>query len=355
MKLFQYSQRPTFIYRSIHLFMAILVTGGAGFIGSHTCVELLEAGKEVIVIDNLCNSKEESLNRVKQLTGKSVKFYKGDLLDEAFIEKVFSENQIDAVIHFAGLKAVGESCQIPITYYHNNLTGTLLLLKVMKAHNCKRFVFSSSATVYGLKAKPPCKETADLAATNPYGNTKLFIEEILTDVWKSDNTWSVILLRYFNPIGAHPSGLIGEDPNGIPNNLLPFVSQVAIGKLKELKIFGNDYDTPDGTGVRDFIHVVDLAKGHLDALKYSMNHTGVEAVNLGTGKGASVLEIVHAYEKACGHKIPYVFTPRREGDIGTLYSDPSKAKQLLGWEAKLNLEQMCADSWNFISKNPNGL
>lgn len=335
--------------------MTILVTGGTGFIGSHTCVELLQAGKEVIVIDNLYNSKEESLNRVKQITGKTCKFYKGDLLDEPFVEKVFSENKIDAVIHFAGLKAVGESCKIPIRYYHNNLTGTLVLLAAMQKHNVKKIVFSSSATVYGLNAHPPCKETDPLAATNPYGSTKLYVEQILEDVWKSDKEWSCILLRYFNPIGAHPSGLIGEDPNGIPNNLLPYVSQVAIGKLPQLSVYGDDYKTHDGTGVRDYIHVVDLAKGHTKAVDYAMGHSGVEAINLGTGKGYSVLDVVHAYEKASGVKLNYKIVPRRPGDIDALYSDPSKAKTLLGWEAELNLDNMCADSWNFIKKNPNGL
>lgn len=335
--------------------MAILVTGGTGFIGSHTCVELLQAGKEVIVIDNLFNSKEEALNRVKQITGKSCKFYKGDLLDEQLVEMIFSENKIDAVIHFAGLKAVGESCKIPIRYYHNNLTGTLVLLQTMQKHNVKRIVFSSSATVYGLNAKPPCKETDPLAATNPYGSTKLYVEEILRDVWKADNEWSAVLLRYFNPIGAHPSGLIGEDPNGIPNNLVPYVSQVAIGKLPQLSIYGDDYKTHDGTGVRDYIHVVDLAKGHVLAVNYALQHTGVEPINLGTGKGYSVLDVVHAYEKACGHKLNYKIVERRPGDIDALYSDPSKAKKLLGWEAHLTVEDMCADSWRFIEKNPNGL
>lgn len=335
--------------------MSILVTGGAGFIGSHTCVELLEAGKDVVVIDNLYNSKQEALNRVKQITDKSVKFYKGDLLDEQFINKVFSENKIDAVIHFAAYKAVGESCKIPLSYYHNNLTGTLLLLKVMSVHNCKRIIFSSSSTVYGMNAQPPCKETDPLAATNPYGCTKLFCEQIITDLWKSDNEWRAIFLRYFNPIGAHPSGLIGEDPNGIPNNLVPYVAQVAIGKLQQIQVFGNDYNTPDGTCIRDYIHVVDIAKGHIKALEYAMSHPGIEAINLGTGKGASVLDIVHSYEKACGHKLNYVFTPRREGDIDEYYSDPSKAKELLGWKACYSVDEMCAHSWNFITKNPNGL
>ncbi|OHT04437.1 UDP-glucose 4-epimerase [Tritrichomonas foetus] len=335
--------------------MAILVTGGAGFIGSHTCVQLIEAGKEIIVLDNFVNSKPEALNRVKQITGKDFKFYQVDLLDRENVEKVFKENKIEAVIHFAGLKAVGESVKIPIRYYHNNITGTLILLEIMAKYNCKRIVFSSSATVYGQNARPPCKETDPLSTTNPYGSTKLFIEQILTDVHTSDPSWSVVLLRYFNPIGAHSSGLIGEDPNGIPNNLAPFVAQVAIGKLKCLKVFGNDYDTPDGTGVRDYIHIVDLARGHLCAVDYAMSHTGVEAVNLGTGKGYSVLDVVHAFEKASGAKVNYEIAPRREGDIATVFSDPSKAKSLFGWEAQLGIDQMCADLWNFISKNPNGL
>lgn len=344
------------LQRTLHfLFMSILVTGGTGYIGSHTCVELLNIGKDVIIVDNLCNSKEDVLQRIKQITGKDVKFYKADLLDKPAIEKIFTENKISAVVHFAGLKAVGESVQIPIRYYHNNITGTLILLEVMKEHGCKKIVFSSSATVYGLNAHPPCKETDPLAATNPYGSSKLFIEQILTDIYKSDNTWSVILLRYFNPIGAHSSGLIGENPNGIPNNLLPYVAQVAIGKLPCLKVFGNDYDTPDGTGVRDYIHVVDLAKGHLCALDYAANHNGVEAVNLGTGHGYSVLEIVKAFEKASGKEVKYEIVGRRDGDIAACYSDPSKAKKIFGWEAKFGIDQMCADTWNFISKNPNGL
>ena len=335
--------------------MVILVTGGAGFIGSHTCVELLNAGKEIVVLDNLCNSKEESLNRVRKITGKDFKFYKADLLDRDAIEKVFTENKITSVIHFAGLKAVGESCQIPIKYYHNNITGTLLLLEVMAKHNCKKIVFSSSATVYGSNAHPPCKETDPLGTTNPYGSTKLFIEQILTDVWKSDNEWSVILLRYFNPIGAHESGLIGEDPNGIPNNLVPFVAQVAIGKLPCLKVFGNDYKTVDGTGVRDYIHVVDLAKGHVCAVDYADTHTGVEAVNLGTGKGYSVLEVVKAFEKASGKTVKYEIVGRRPGDIDAVFSDPSKAKKLFGWEAHFGIDKMCEDTWRFNEMNPKGL
>ena len=335
--------------------MAILVTGGAGYIGSHTCVELLNAGREIVVLDNFCNSKPEALRRIQQITGKQFPFYETDLLDRQGVERVFRENRIDAVIHFAGLKAVGESCQIPLRYYHNNLTGTLVLCQVMEMAGCKRIVFSSSATVYGMHNPVPFKEEMPLSTTNPYGTTKLFIEQILTDLWKADNSWSVALLRYFNPIGAHPSGLLGEDPNGIPNNLLPYIAQVATGKLPQLSVYGNDYDTPDGTGVRDYIHVVDLAVGHLKALDYLEGRTGVEAINLGTGVGYSVLEVLHAFEKACGHPIPYRIAPRRPGDIATSYADPAKAKNLLGWTAQHSLEQMCADSWNFTQHNPNGL
>lgn len=335
--------------------MSILVAGGAGFIGSHTCVELLNAGREIVILDNFYNSKPEALNRIRKITGKDFKFYEVDLLDKEGVDKVFQENNIAAVIHFAGLKAVGESVHIPLKYYHNNLTGTFNLLEVMAAHNCKKIVFSSSATVYGPNAKPPCHETDPLSATNPYGYSKLFIEQILQDLYISDNSWGVVLLRYFNPIGAHESGLIGEDPNGIPNNLLPYVAQVAIGKLPCLNIFGNDYDTPDGTGVRDYIHVVDLARGHICAINYVLEHNTVEAVNLGTGRGISVLEIVHAFEKASGKKVEYKIAPRREGDIATVYSDPSKAKKLLGWQAEYGVERMCQDGWRFISQNPNGL
>lgn len=335
--------------------MAILITGGAGFIGSHTCVELLEAGKEIVVLDNFSNSKPEALKRITKITGKDFKFYEVDLLDRTGVERVFQQNEIEAVIHFAGLKAVGESCQIPLKYYHNNLTGTFILCEVMAAHNCKKIVFSSSATVYGMHNTVPFKEDMPLSATNPYGYTKLFIEQILTDLHTADPEWSVALLRYFNPIGAHKSGLIGEDPNGIPNNLLPYISQVATGKLKELSVYGNDYDTPDGTGVRDYIHVVDLAQGHLAALNYIMDKTGVEAVNLGTGNGSSVLQVLRAFEKACGKTIPYKIAPRRSGDIATCYADTSKAKDLLGWEAKRTMDDMCADGWNFSKNNPNGL
>ena len=336
--------------------MAILVTGGAGYIGSHTCLELLNQGHEVVVFDNLSNSSEESLRRVKKLTGKDIVFYKADMLDRDALEAIFEKEKIDAVIHFAGLKAVGESVQKPLEYYHNNITGTLVLCDVMRAHGVKNIVFSSSATVYGDPAFIPITEECPKGTcTNPYGWTKSMLEQILTDLHTADEEWNVILLRYFNPIGAHQSGLIGEDPNGIPNNLLPYVSQVAIGKLECLSVFGDDYDTVDGTGVRDYIHVVDLALGHLKAIDYSLSHSGVEAINLGTGNGTSVLQIVHAFEKACGHSINYKIAPRRAGDIASCYADASKAKELLGWEATRTIEDMCQSSWNFISKNPNGL
>lgn len=333
----------------------ILVTGGAGFIGSHTSVELLEAGYDIVIVDNFSNSKPEALNRIKKITGKDFKFYEADLLDLEAMNKIFSENKIDAVIHFAGLKAVGESVQKPVEYYHNNITGTLMLIKAMKAANVKKIVFSSSATVYGMYNKAPYVEDMPTSATNPYGYTKVMIEQILKDVYISDNEWSVSLLRYFNPIGAHKSGLIGEDPNGIPNNLLPYIAQVAVGKLERLGVFGDDYDTPDGTGVRDYIHVVDLATGHLAAVKYVLDHTGVEAVNLGTGKGSSVMEVLHSFEKACGKELPYKIMPRRVGDIATCYADTKKAKELFGWEAKYTLDEMTADGWNFTKNNPNGL
>lgn len=333
----------------------ILVTGGAGFIGSHTCVELLDRGDRVIIMDNFCNSKPESLNRIKTISGKDVTFYETDMMDEAGVRKIFQENKIDAVIHFAGLKAVGESVYKPIEYYHNNITGTLVLLKVMREFNCKRMVFSSSATVYGMNNPAPYKEEMPTSATNPYGWTKVMIEQILRDVATADPEWSVVLLRYFNPIGAHKSGLIGEDPNGIPNNLLPYVAQVAIGKLAQLTVHGNDYDTVDGSGVRDYIHVVDLAKGHLCAVDYAMTHTGSEAVNLGTGKGTSVLEVVAAFEKASGREVKYVIGPRRAGDIASCYADTSKAKNMLGWQAQYGIDEMCEDMWRFTEKNPNGL
>ena len=330
--------------------MAILVTGGTGFIGSHTVVELIQAGKEVVIVDNFSNSKPEVLNRIEKITGTRPTFYEADLLDKPAIDQIFDEQKIDAVIHFAGLKAVGESVHKPL-----DITGTLMLCQSMREHGCKRIVFSSSATVYGMNNPVPFKEGMPTSATNPYGYTKVMIEQILSDLHTADPEWSVVLLRYFNPIGAHESGLIGEDPNGIPNNLLPYVSQVAIGKLPQLSVYGDDYDTPDGTGVRDYIHVVDLALGHLKAIDYSMAHTGVEAINLGTGRGTSVLEIVHAFEKACGHEIPYQIVGRRAGDIATCYADASKAKELLGWEATRGIEEMCRSSWNFIQKNPNGL
>lgn len=336
--------------------MAILVTGGAGFIGSHTCVELLHAGYDVIILDNLCNSKEEAVRRIETITGKQVKFYPNSLLDEAAVERVFSENQIDAVIHFAGLKAVGESVKKAVEYYHNNLTGTLVLCEAMKRHGVKRFVFSSSATVYGAQAAPPLREEMPAgSATNPYGWTKVMLEQILTDMHTADPEFSVALLRYFNPIGAHESGLLGEDPNGIPNNLLPYISQVAIGKLDHVNVYGDDYETPDGTGIRDYIHVVDLARGHLNAVEKVMKDTGVFTYNLGTGKGYSVLEVLHAFERACGKKLPYVIGPRRPGDLPVSFADVSKAKRELGYEARYGIDKMCEDSWNFIQKNPNGL
>ena len=332
----------------------ILVTGGAGFIGSHTCVELLEAGYEVVIVDNFSNSKPEALNRIKKITGKDFGFYEADLLDLAALEKIFEENKIDAVIHFAGLKAVGESVQKPVEYYHNNITGTLMLIKAMRKYGCKKIVFSSSATVYGPVNKAPYTEDMPTSATNPYGYTKVMIEQILRDVYVSDNDWSVSLLRYFNPIGAHKSGLIGEDPNGIPNNLLPYICQVAVGKLEKLGVFGDDYDTPDGTGVRDYIHVVDLAIGHVKAIEHCSGKEGVHIYNLGTGNGYSVLDIVKAFSKACGKEIPYQIDPRRPGDIAECYADPAKAARVLGWKAEKGLDEMCADSWRWQSQNPNG-
>ncbi|MEH7352652.1 UDP-glucose 4-epimerase GalE [Neobacillus drentensis] len=334
--------------------MSILVTGGAGYIGSHTCIELLNAGYEIIVLDNFSNSKPESLKRVKEITGKDFTFYEVDLLDRNDLENVFSENQIEAVIHFAGLKAVGESVSIPLRYYHNNITGTLILCEVMKKYGVKNLVFSSSATVYGMPERVPISEDFPLSATNPYGRTKLMIEEILQDLYVADNGWSIALLRYFNPIGAHESGRIGEDPNGIPNNLMPFITQVAVGKLKELQVFGSDYPTVDGSGVRDYIHVVDLALGHLKALEKVMSANGVEDYNLGTGTGYSVLEIVSAFEKASGVKIPYKIVDRRPGDVAVCYADPVKAKAELGWAASRGIEDMCRDSWRWQKNNPNG-
>ncbi|MBM7618470.1 UDP-glucose 4-epimerase [Bacillus tianshenii] len=334
--------------------MAILVTGGAGYIGSHTCVELLNAGYEVVVMDNLLNSKYESIKRVQEITGKDVRFYEADLLKIEDIEKIFTENSIEAVIHFAGLKAVGESVQKPLYYYHNNITGTLLLCEVMKKHGVKNLVFSSSATVYGMPDTVPISEDFPLSATNPYGQSKLMIEEILRDLYVSDNEWSISLLRYFNPIGAHESGRIGEDPNGIPNNLMPFITQVAIGKLPQLQVFGNDYSTIDGTGVRDYIHVVDLAKGHLKALEKTTTTSGTHAYNLGTGQGYSVLEMVTAFEKASGKEVPYRIVDRRPGDIGECYADPTKSKNELNWTAEKGLDEMCRDSWKWQENNPNG-
>lgn len=334
--------------------MKILLTGGAGYIGSHTCVELLNCGYDVVVADNLSNSNVESLKRVKKITGKDVKFYKADILDKKAMRKIFKQNKIDVVIHFAGLKAVGESNQIPLKYYENNISGTVALCEVMNEFGCKKIVFSSSATVYGVAEKMPLTEDMPLGAINPYGRTKLFIEDILRDLCKSDSEWSVALLRYFNPIGAHPSGLIGEDPKGIPNNLMPYVAQVAVGRLKELSVFGNDYDTVDGTGVRDYIHVVDLARGHVKAVDYVAGTLGCEAINLGTGNGVSVLELVEAFKKASGVDVPYKIVERREGDPAKVYANADKAKELLNWEAEFGIEQMCKDSWNWQSNNPNG-
>ena len=327
--------------------MKILVTGGTGYIGSHTCVELLSKGHEVVIFDNLFNSQIDVVDKIKTITGKDVKFYKADMLDKESMRPVFEENKFDAVIHFAGLKAVGESVQKPLWYYHNNITGTLQLCELMNEYGCKRIIFSSSATVYGNPKTVPITEDFPLSTTNPYGSTKLMLEQILTDLCVPDPEWSVVLLRYFNPIGAHESGLIGERPNGIPNNLMPYIMQVAVGKLPELGVFGDDYDTPDGTGVRDYIHVVDLAKGHVNAVDKVTNATGVNIYNLGTGNGYSVLDIVKAFEAANGVKIPYVIKPRRAGDIATCYANPRKAKEELGWEAQYDLERMCKDSWRF--------
>ncbi|PTR45824.1 UDP-glucose 4-epimerase GalE [Geobacillus thermodenitrificans] len=334
--------------------MTILVTGGAGYIGSHTCVELLNAGYDIVVVDSFCNSKPEALKRVSEITGKEFPVYQIDLLQKDELETVFSRHSIEAVIHFAGLKAVGESVAIPLRYYHNNITGTLILCEVMQKYGVKKMVFSSSATVYGIPKHVPISEDFPMQATNPYGRTKLMIEEILRDLYISDNTWSIALLRYFNPIGAHPSGRIGEDPNGIPNNLMPYITQVAVGKLKELRVFGNDYPTVDGTGVRDYIHVVDVAIGHVKALEKVMNTTGVEAYNLGTGRGYSVLELVSAFEKVTGIKIPYKIVGRRPGDVAICYADPTKAKEELGWVATRGIEEMCRDAWRWQSNNPNG-
>ncbi len=327
--------------------MRILVTGGAGYIGSHTCVELIEAGMEPVVVDNLCNSKEDTIGRIREITGRTVEFHKVDLLDRAALAEIFSQKPIDAVIHFAGLKAVGESVSIPLRYYHNNISGTLVLCEVMREFGVQTLVFSSSATVYGDPKSVPIREDFPLSATNPYGRTKLMIEEILRDLYVSDSKWNIALLRYFNPVGAHRSGLIGEDPNGIPNNLVPYIAQVATGKLPFLRVFGNDYPTLDGTGVRDYIHVVDLAQGHLRALERLRSRLGIIACNLGTGRGYSVLEMVRAFEKASGKQIPYQITPRRPGDVAACYADPSFAEQELGWRATRDIDEMCADTWRW--------
>lgn len=335
--------------------MRILVTGGAGFIGSHTVVELLQAGHEAVVLDNLSNSSEKSLQRVEAITGKAIPFYKADILDRQALEEIFTREQIDAVIHFAGLKAVGESVQKPWEYYENNIAGTLTLVDAMRKHGVKNIIFSSSATVYGNPAFVPITEQCPKGqCTNPYGWTKSMLEQILSDIQKADNQWNVILLRYFNPIGAHKSGTIGENPNGIPNNLMPYITQVAVGKLPQLGVFGNDYDTPDGTGVRDYIHVVDLAKGHVKALKKIEEKAGLKIYNLGTGVGYSVLDIVKNFEQATGVKIPYVIKERRPGDIATCYADPGLAKEELGWEAEYGIKEMCEDSWRWQKMNPNG-
>jgi UDP-glucose 4-epimerase len=334
--------------------MAILVTGGAGYIGSHACLELLQAGYEVVVVDNLINSKEESLRRVQELTGRKLTFHKVDLLDKEALRQVFAHSTFEAVIHFAGLKAVGESVLVPLRYYHNNLTGTITLCEVMQEYKVKNIVFSSSATVYGDPQQVPINEEAALAPTSPYGRTKWMIEEILKDVHRADHEWNVIILRYFNPVGAHPSGRIGEDPQGIPNNLTPYIAQVAIGKLPLLYIFGNDYPTVDGTGVRDYIHVVDLAQGHLKALEKLSEHPGVVVYNLGTGRGYSVLEVIAAFEKVSGRKIRYKIVGRRPGDIAISYADPSKANRELNWKAERGIEEMCRDLWNWQSQNPQG-
>ena len=334
--------------------MKVLVTGGAGYIGSHTCIELLNGGYEIVVVDNFVNSCEKSCERVKRITGKDLVLYQGDVRDKALMEKIFTEHKIDWVIHFAGLKAVGESCAMPIEYYDNNLNSTLVLLDVMRHHGCKRIVFSSSATVYGTPEELPLNENSKVGGTtNPYGTSKYFQEIMLNDVYKSDNEWTVVLLRYFNPVGAHESGLIGEDPKGIPNNLTPYIAKVAIGELAEVGVFGDDYDTPDGTGVRDYIHVVDLARGHVAAISHCLK-SGVYTYNLGTGIGYSVLDVIHAFEKACGHKLAYRIKPRRPGDIAACYADPKKALEELEWKAEYGIDEMCASSWNWQTKNPRG-
>lgn len=334
--------------------MKLLLTGGAGYIGSHTCIELLNLNIEVIVIDNLSNSSYHAIERVESITNKNITFVEGDVRDKELLRTIFRDNLIDGVIHFAGLKAVGESNDIPLQYYDNNLTSTITLLEVMEEFDCKNLIFSSSATVYGNPERLPISEDFPLSVTNPYGRTKLMIEDILRDISKVNHTWNIVLLRYFNPVGAHPSGLIGEDPNGIPNNLLPYITQVAVGKLEKLHIFGNDYSTPDGTGVRDYIHVVDLAKGHVAALQKLKIGSGLNIYNLGTGSGYSVLEMVNAFSKINNVEVNYEFTDRREGDIAMCYADPSKANKELGWKAKLGLADICRDAWNWQSKNPNG-
>jgi UDP-glucose 4-epimerase len=334
--------------------MNILVTGGAGYIGSHTCVQLLNAGYEIVVVDNLCNSKEESLSRVQEITGKKLTFHKVDLLDKDSLEKVFEMHAIDAVVHFAGLKAMGESVFIPLDYFHNNVTGTLILLKVMKNQGVRNIVFSSSAGVYGEAKTVPITEQFPVSVLNPYSRSKLMIEDILRDLYRAENDWNIALLRYFNPVGAHPSGRIGEDPRGVPNNLMPYVAQVAVGKHPYVRVWGNDYPTPDGTGVRDYIHVMDLADGHIKALEKLNQKPGLVLYNLGTGRGYSVLEVIHAFEKACHHEIPYKVMERRPGDAATSYADASKANHELGWYALRSIDEMCADAWLWQSQNPSG-
>lgn len=338
--------------KEVSNFMAVLVTGGAGYIGSHTCLELLKSGYTVIVIDNLSNSQRASLDRVKELTGRSITFYQGDVMDKSVLNQIFTKHSIDSVIHFAGLKAVGESVIQPLTYYQNNLISSLILFEVMQRHNVKKLVFSSSATVYGVPETIPIHEAAPRSTTNPYGATKLMIEQILEDLALSDTEWDISLLRYFNPIGADGSGRIGEDPNDIPNNLMPYITKVAAGQLEELNIYGKDYDTPDGTGIRDYIHVVDLAKGHLKALEYS--HSGVEAFNLGTGVGSSVLDLINTFKSATGIHVKHKFVGRRTGDVAKCYADSTKAKEVLGWKAEKSLYDMCRDAWQWQSQNPNG-
>lgn len=334
--------------------MAVLITGGLGYIGSHTSIEILEAGMDVISVDNLCNSSEIVKSRIEDISKKKITYYNIDVTDEEALEEVFKENEIDSVIHFAALKAVGESVEIPLDYYHNNLVGTLVVLKLMKKYGVKNFIFSSSATVYGKAEVMPIKEDFPLSVTNPYGRTKLIIEDMLRDIYYADNSWNIGILRYFNPIGAHISGLIGEEPNGIPNNLMPYVTKVAIGELKEVSVYGNDYDTIDGTGVRDYIHVVDLAKGHVKALQKLATKSGLVTYNLGTGKGYSVIELINAFQTASGIKIPYKVVARRAGDVASCYADPSKANTELDWKAEKDINDMCKDSWRWQKNNPNG-